>query len=282
YISELNREQEKQSFLPEEKQLLSTIANNIGIYMARVESSRTLKIAMNNMQQSNQELEQFAYVASHDLQEPLRMVSSYSQLLQRRYKGQLDERADKYIHYAVDGANRMQNLINDLLDFSRVSTRGEKFVKTDTNEALQNTLNTLSRRIKEKGAQINVGKLPVIKADSGQIERLFTNLIGNALKFSKTDEKPVIEIDVKRKKGKWLFSIKDNGIGIDEKFQEKVFVIFQRLHGSSQYKGTGIGLAICKRIVQRHGGDLWFESEEGKGTTFFFTLKKHRKNYFIQ
>ena len=250
--------------------------------MARVESSRTLKIAMNNMQQSNQELEQFAYVASHDLQEPLRMVSSYSQLLQRRYKGQLDERADKYIHYAVDGANRMQNLINDLLDFSRVSTRGEKFVKTDTNEALQNTLNTLSRRIKEKGAQINVGKLPVIKADSGQIERLFTNLIGNALKFSKTDEKPVIEIDVKRKKGKWLFSIKDNGIGIDEKFQEKVFVIFQRLHGSSQYKGTGIGLAICKRIVQRHGGDLWFESEEGKGTTFFFTLKKHRKNYFIQ
>ncbi|MCO5250186.1 MAG: PAS domain S-box protein [Candidatus Kapabacteria bacterium] len=232
-----------------------------------------LKVSIENLRRSNEELERFAYVASHDLQEPLRMVASYTQLLQRRYKGQLDERADKYIYYAVDGANRMQNLINDLLDFSRISTRGDEFTQTDTNEVVKNALKNLHARIDETGAQIKIGNLPLINADSSQIERLFLNLIGNALKFSKPDEKPLIEINAQKQKEKWLFSIKDNGIGIDEKFNEKVFVIFQRLHGAAQYKGTGIGLAICKRIVQRHEGEIWFESEENKGTTFFFTLK---------
>lgn len=233
-----------------------------------------LKVSIENLQRSNEELERFAYVASHDLQEPLRMVSSYTQLLERRYKGQLDERADKYIYYAVDGANRMQNLINDLLDFSRISTRGDEFTQTDTNEVVKNALKSLQSRIDETDAQIKIGELPLILADSGQIERLFLNLVGNALKFSKPDEKPVIEINAQNQKDKYLFSIKDNGIGIDEKFKEKVFIIFQRLHGTAQYKGTGIGLAISKRIVQRHEGEIWFESEENKGTTFFFTLKK--------
>ncbi len=232
-----------------------------------------LKVLMENLQRSNEELERFAYVASHDLQEPLRMVASYTQLLERRYKGQLDERADKYIYYAVDGAKRMQNLINDLLDFSRISTRGDEFTQTDTNEVVKNALKNLQARIDETGAQIKIGNLPLINADSSQIERLFLNLIGNALKFIKPDEKPLIEINAQKQKDKYLFSIKDNGIGIDEKFNEKVFIIFQRLHGAAQYKGTGIGLAICKRIVQRHEGEIWFESEENKGTTFFFTLK---------
>ncbi|MDZ7737581.1 MAG: PAS domain S-box protein [Bacteroidales bacterium] len=234
-----------------------------------------LKVSMENLQRSNKELEQFAYVASHDLQEPLRMVASYTQLLERRYKDQLDERANKYIYYAVDGAKRMQNLINDLLDVSRISTRGDKFTITDTNEVVKNALKSLEARIDETGARIKTGKLPLINADSGQIERLFMNLVGNALKFSKPDEKPFIEIDASEQKNNWLFRVKDNGIGIDEKFKEKVFVIFQRLHGTTHYKGTGIGLAICKRIVQRHEGEIWFESEENKGTTFYFTLKKH-------
>jgi signal transduction histidine kinase len=233
-----------------------------------------LKSSMENLQRSNKELEQFAYVASHDLQEPLRMVSSYTQLLERRYKDQLDERADKYIYYAVDGAKRMQNLINDLLDYSRIATRGDRFIRIDANEVVKNALKNLEARIDETGAQIKTGKLPLIKADSGQIERLFMNLIGNSLKFSKPDVKPFIEIDAKEQKDKWLFRVKDNGIGIDEKFKEKVFVIFQRLHGTTQYKGTGIGLAICKRIVQRHEGEIWFESEENRGATFFFTLNK--------
>jgi light-regulated signal transduction histidine kinase (bacteriophytochrome) len=235
-------------------------------------------MVVEKLQQSNRELERFAYVASHDLQEPLRMVASYTQLLERRYKGQLDERADKYIYYAIDGAKRMQDLINDLLDFSRISTRGEKFTKTDINLVLENIINSLSVRIKETDAHIKIGKMPVINADSAQIERLFLNLISNALKFMKPDEQPLIEIEAETQDGSWLFRVKDNGIGIDKKFSEKVFVIFQRLHGANQYKGTGIGLAICKRIVQRHEGKIWFESEENKGTTFYFTLKKHKLN----
>jgi PAS domain S-box-containing protein len=265
----------RMSFPSEEVQDGQVLVSIMDITALKIMQQR-LNDSMEKLKRSNKELERFAYVASHDLQEPLRMVSSYTQLLERRYKGQMDERADKYIHYAVDGANRMQNLINDLLDFSRVSTRGEKFTKTDTSEVVKSTLNNLETRINETGAQVKTGKLPVIKADSGQIERLFLNLIGNALKFSKPDEKPVIEINAKSQKDKWLFSVKDNGIGIDEKFKEKVFVVFQRLHGATQYKGTGIGLAICKRIVQRHEGEIWFESEENKGATFFFTLKKHK------
>ncbi|MCF8364015.1 MAG: PAS domain S-box protein [Prolixibacteraceae bacterium] len=268
--------QSKNLFPREKHELLRTIANNTGIYIHRVEANKKLLETMENLNQSNKELERFAYIASHDLQEPLRMVSSFTQLLERRYKNQLDERADKYIHYAVNGANRMQNLINDLLDFSRISTRGDKFKKTDTNLVVENVLANLSVRIEETGAQIKTSDLPLIMADTGQVERLFLNLVANALKFTKPGEKPIIQIDAEEQKENWLFRIKDNGIGIDEKYKEKVFIIFQRLHGASEYKGTGIGLAICKRIVQRHQGEIWFESEENKGTTFFFTLKKHK------
>jgi len=202
------------------------------------------------------------------------MISSYTQLLERRYKGQLDEKADKYIHYAVDGAQRMQNLINDLLEFSRVTTRGEKMVKTDMNTVVCEAVKDLEVKIKETKTRVTWDELPEAKADRGQMERLFSNLIGNAIKFQKPGINPKIHISAEEKNKKWVFSVRDNGIGIDEKFNEKVFVIFQRLHSSRDYKGTGIGLAVCKQIIHRHGGQIWFESKENEGTTFYFTLKK--------
>lgn len=233
-----------------------------------------LKKTLENLERSNRELEQFAYVASHDLQEPLRMVSSYTQLLQKRYQGQLDERADKYIYYAVDGANRMQQLIIDLLEFSRVSTQGEDFVTTDLNETLKVVQKNLKFKITETKARIDVKKLPQIKGDERQLERLFQNLIVNAIKFSKPNVIPEIEISAEEHKKDWLIRIKDNGIGIDQKFKDKIFVIFQRLHGAGQYQGTGIGLTVCKKIAERHGGKIWFESKIGEGTEFFITFKK--------
>lgn len=274
-VKDLNKEQLKNPFLKEEKKLLESIAANISIYISRVEYEIELTRTADNLARSNKELEQFAYVASHDLQEPLRMVSSYTQLIERKYKGQLDERADKYIHYAVDGATRMQNLINDLLDFSRVSTKGETFNKTSTKEILDEAILNLTMYIQENKVKITHDKLPVIKADKSQLERVFYNLIYNAIKFRKVEVNPEIHISALKKDGKWLFSVQDNGIGIEEKFKEKVFVIFQRLHGGDKYKGTGIGLALCKRIVNRHGGDIWFESKPNQGTTFYFTINKN-------
>ena len=274
FVFDLDEEQKKQAFLAEEKKLLKTICNNIEIYVSRVEDEAAKKEMREELLRSNKELEQFAYVASHDLQEPLRMVSSYTQMLQRRYKSKLDEKADKYIYYAVDGASRMQNLINDLLEFSRVTTHGKEFVKTDMNDAVQSAMQELQLKITESGANVTCDKLPVVKADIGQMRRLFLNLIGNALKFHRANEKPEVHISARQKGGKWLFSVKDNGIGIDEKFKDKIFVIFQRLHSSTKYKGTGIGLAVCKQIVNRHGGDIWFDSKENEGTVFHFTMEK--------
>lgn len=241
----------------------------------KVNSEKQLKEFAEKLQRSNKELERFAYVASHDLQEPLRMVSSYTQLLERKYKGKLDEKADKYIHFAVDGANRMQTLINDLLELSRVSTRGEKFVKIDIKQLAQKAIDSLSISIKETNAKVKIeGNWPKINVDGNQIERLFLNLIGNAIKFRRNDVRPEILVKSEKKGDSWLFSVKDNGIGIDKKFSEKIFVVFQRLHNAAAYKGTGIGLAICKQIVLRHGGEIWFESEINKGTTFYFKLDK--------
>lgn len=231
---------------------------------------KILKIA-DELKRSNHELEQFAYVASHDLQQPLRMVASYTQLLEKRYKDQIDEKANKYIHYAVDGASRMQTLINDLLSYSRITTKGEEFKNCDSLQVVKNSLANLQVLVNETNAKITFGELPEIKGDSSQLERLFQNLIENSIKFT-VDKIPEIHISATRKDKKWLFSVKDNGIGIEEKFNEKIFIIFQRLHGREEYPGTGIGLAICKRIVNRHGGDIWFESEKEKGTTFLFTL----------
>jgi PAS domain S-box-containing protein len=226
------------------------------------------------LERSNRELEQFAYVASHDLQEPLRMVSSYLQLLARRYQGQLDADADEFIAYAVDGANRMKKLINDLLAFSRVDTRGSPFEPTDCEAILERVLNTLKPAIEEHEAVVTFDPLPTVVADGIQLERLFQNLLTNALTYRR-DQPPQIHVGAEHKAAddEWLFSVRDNGIGLDMQYAERIFVIFQRLHSNNDYSaGTGIGLAICKKIVERHGGRIWVEAEPGQGSFFYFTL----------
>jgi PAS domain S-box-containing protein len=250
----------------------------------RKQAEAALQKTMAELERSNKELEQFAYVASHDLQEPLRMVSSYTQLLARRYKGKLDSDADEFIAYAVDGATRMQQLIQDLLSYSRVNTRGKSFEPTDCNQVLKRVCLNLSIALEESGAILTHDPLPTLPADGNQLVQLFQNLIGNAIKFHKPDKPPKIHISAtltpisplppgKETEAKeWTFSIHDSGIGIDPQYFERLFVIFQRLHGRDEYPGTGIGLAICKRIVQRHGGRIWIESELGEGSTFYFTL----------
>ncbi len=223
------------------------------------------------MGRSNQELQQFAYVASHDLQEPLRMVASYVQLLERRYKDKLGEEASEFIAFAVDGAKRMQTLINDLLDYSRVSTSGDPFTTVDAEEPLQRALANLEARILDTGAEVICDPMPTVHADAGQLARLFQNIIGNGMKFCRERE-PRIHVSVREADGEWIFSIRDNGIGIDPQYADKIFVIFQRLHARSDYEGTGIGLAVCKRIVDRHGGRIWFGSTPAEGTNFYFTI----------
>ncbi|MCD4845000.1 MAG: PAS domain S-box protein [Methanosarcinales archaeon] len=223
------------------------------------------------LERSNKELEQFAYVASHDLQEPLRMVSSYVQLLARRYKGKLDHDADDFIGYAVDGANRMQTLIDDLLIFSRVGTQGKSFEPTNCETVLEQVLINLKMAIGDSYAMITHDPLPTIMADGSQLTQLLQNLISNAIKFQ-GDETPRIHISAEQKDDEWEFSVADNGIGIKPEFFDRIFVIFQRLHSREEYSGTGIGLAVCKKIVERHGGRIWVESVPGKGTTFFFTI----------
>jgi PAS domain S-box-containing protein len=225
---------------------------------------------------SNADLEQFAYVASHDLQEPLRMVASYTQLLARRYQNQLDEDAAEFIGYAVDGVRRMQSLINDLLAYSRVGTRGGVFTPTDVNAVLARVLVSLGPSIEEQDAVVMSDELPVVDADAGHLEQLLQNLIGNAIKFRLPDVPPHVHVSAARSEDEWVFSVRDNGIGIDPEFVDRIFVIFQRLHNRTEYPGTGIGLAICKKIVERHGGRIWLESAAGQGSTFFFSIPDHR------
>lgn len=247
----------------------------------RKKSEVELRKMMKDLKTSNNELEQFAYVASHDLQEPLRMVASFTQLLQDRYKDKLDEDANDFINYAVDGATRMQNLITDLLIFSRVGSRGKPFKKVDMNGILGVVQTNLMRHIKETDSVITNDLLPVIEADETQMIQLFQNLISNAIKF-RSDENPLIHVSGEIQKSKWIFTIRDNGIGIDNQFFDRIFVIFQRLHRKSDYGGTGIGLAVCKKIVQRHGGKIWVDSELGKGSTFHFSIKKKpQKRNFV-
>ena len=242
-------------------------------HLEELVNERTMELdnAIIGLKRSNQELEQFAYVASHDLQEPLRMVSSYTQLLERRYKDQLDQDARDFIFFAVDGANRMQHLINDLLDYSRVTTRGKPFAKLDLSTVLGHAIANLQKKIQETGAMIVNDDLPFVYGDEVQLVRVFQNLLDNAMKFRGTDP-PRINVSAKTLDEKIQISITDNGIGIDKIYSDRVFTIFQRLHTKVEYPGTGIGLAICKRTIERHGGKIWFESEPGKGTTFYFTL----------
>ncbi len=237
----------------------------------RKETEKALKLTLSELERSNSELQQFAYVASHDLQEPLRMISSYVQLLGRRYKGKLDDDADEFITYAVDGAKRMQSLIGGLLQLSRVGTREMSFEAIDCEAVLNQTLANLHASIADCCAQVTHEPLPTVAADATQLLQLFQNLIGNAIKFRRTETQR-IHVSAEPKNSRWLFSVRDNGIGIDPEHANRIFGIFQRLHGRAEYPGTGIGLAICKKIVEGHGGQIWVESELGKGTTFFFTL----------
>ena len=236
-----------------------------------------LQRTLEELKRSNTELQQFAYVASHDLQEPLRMVSSYVQLLSRRYKGKLDSNADEFIEFAVDGSNRMQIMIQALLSYSRVGTRGKPPEPTDCENILDQTMKNLQTAITEKNAEVTHDTLPTIMADGVQMVQLFQNLIGNGIKFQQEGQRPHVHISVEDTGADWMFSFRDNGIGIDPEFKERIFVIFQRLHGREKYPGTGIGLSVCKRIVERHGGTIWVESEPGKGATFKFTMPKHHE-----
>jgi two-component system, sensor histidine kinase and response regulator len=225
---------------------------------------------------SNRDLEQFAYVASHDLQEPLRMVAAYTQLLAERYQGKLDENADKYIRYAVDGALRMQTLIQDLLAFSRVGRKERELQLTACQTVVDTALKNLATAIQESAAQVEYGDLPAVMADASQLVQLFQNLIGNAIKF-RGAEPPVIRIAAEKKNREWLFAVSDNGIGIAPEHAELVFVIFKRLHTRAEYPGSGIGLSICKKIVEQHGGRIWVESQPGQGCTFRFTLPEEKR-----
>jgi hypothetical protein len=220
---------------------------------------------------SNRELEQFAYVASHDLQEPLRMVGSYTELLAQRYPEKRDAETDEFIGYVLEGVMRMQALIRDLLSYSRVGSQAQPFVATDCGEVLQRALANLRSAIDDSGAEVTIGGLPVVGADPSQMLQLFQNLVGNAVKFH-GEERPLIRVGAERRGADWVFSVTDNGIGIDARYADRIFVIFQRLHGRGKYPGTGIGLAICKKIVERHAGRIWVESQPGKGATFYFTI----------
>lgn len=221
---------------------------------------------------SNKELEQFAYVASHDLQEPLRMITGFVSLLERKYKGRLDQKADKYIRFAVDGALRMQKLIEGLLAYSRVSTRGVEFRRVDLAKVFHDAAANLSSAIREGKARVAGDDLPAVVGDETQLLQLLQNLIGNAVKFRKPDVPPEVRVSAQKKGNEWVFEVRDNGIGIRKEDFPGLFQVFQRLHTGEEYPGTGIGLAVCKKIVERHGGRIWVESVPGEGTSFFFTM----------
>ena len=240
----------------------------------RQERARTQEQLANKVEElarSNCDLEQFAYVASHDLQEPLRMVAAYTQLLSERYQGKLDSAADRYISYAVEGATRMQALLEDLLAFSRVGRNGATPAPTDVNSAVNEVLKNLDLALKEHGVTVTCNPLPTILADRFQVVQLFQNLFANAIKF-RARGNPTITISAQEKGREWLFSVSDNGIGIAEEHKDLVFKIFQRLHTRTEYPGNGVGLAICKKIVEHNGGQIWVESELGRGSNFRFTF----------
>jgi signal transduction histidine kinase len=257
------------------KERLGGSARLLGEIVQRSRGEVLLRESRDELARSNRELERFAHIASHDLQEPLRMVASYTQLLAQRYHDQLDQDAHDFINYAVDGATRMKQLIDDLLAYSRVTARGMPAAVVDTQNAFSLALRNLEAAIGETHAEVTGGDLPEVLADGGQMVQLFQNLVANAIKFRTPGVPPRVRMEARQAPDhphQWLFRVADNGIGIDPKFFDRVFVIFQRLHTRREYPGTGIGLALCQRIVERHGGRIWIESEPGKGTAFLFTL----------
>jgi len=249
--------------------MLEDLSNEVE---TRKQAEEKMLATLQNLERSNKDLEQFAYVANHDLQEPLRMISSYTQLLERKYKDKLDQDANDYIQFAVNGAIRMQKLLNDLLEFSKINSHAKMNEQVGTSTPLGQAISNLHQLIEENTALITNDDLPAITADESQIIRLFQNLIENAIKFKKKTELPKIHISCTRQKNMYQFSVADNGIGIEMHYHDRVFTIFQRLHSVKHYPGTGIGLSICKRIVERHGGTIWFESTVNQGTTFYFTI----------
>ena len=260
--------------------MLSPLESASGIHVTaairdisvRKAAEATLLAAIQELNRSNEELGQFAYIASHDLQEPLRMVASYTQLLARRYKGRLDADADEFIGFAVDGASRMQRLIEDMLAYSRVGTKGRDMSPTSSGDALGFALRNLRGASEDAGALVTSDPVPSVMADQIQLVQLFQNLVGNAIKYQGSGV-PTVHISATRAPGKkWDFAVKDNGLGIDPQYFEKIFGMFQRLHRRDEFGGTGIGLAICKKIVERHGGEINVESEPGHGSTFRFDL----------
>jgi light-regulated signal transduction histidine kinase (bacteriophytochrome) len=260
----------------------STIAPLIGEAIQRFNAEAELDEYRRNLEdkvvqrtqelaRSNKDLEQFAYVASHDLQEPLRAVAGFVELLKMQLTNTLDEKTQKYMNFVVDGVLRMQTLIHGLLEYSRIGTRSRQAQPVDSRKALNHSLAHLERSISESDAKITVGNLPIVRMDELQFVQLFQNLIGNAIKF-RSGQKPEIHIDAERTNGDWRFAVKDNGIGIEQEYADRIFLIFQRLHTRDKYPGTGIGLSICKKIVERHGGKIWVESQPGQGSTFYFTI----------
>ncbi len=258
-------------FTPERVRFLTAVGSGLGLLLENARLYENLERHAEELARSNTELEQFAYVASHDLQEPLRMVTSYVEILAYEYQDKLDENADRYIGYAVDGATRMKALIDDLLAYSRLSSGANKFEDTDCNEVVDRVMQVLDASISETGAFVHCGSLPTVRGDGIQLHQLFQNLISNGIKF-RSAETPNIEVSSQREGEHWLFAIKDNGIGIAPRHHDQIFQMFQRLHHKGQYPGTGVGLAVSAKIVQRHGGTIWVDSQEGKGTTMFFTI----------
>ena len=255
--------------LPDGRRLVITMAMDV---TARKRAERALQQQTVELARSNEELQQFAYVASHDLKEPLRVISSYVQLLQRRYVGKLDERADRYINYAADGAQRMKGLIDDLLAYSRMRTRRNTLEPVNCLAVLERAVANLDAAVLESNAEITHGDLPDIRGDESQMVQLFQNILGNAIKY-RGEALPQIHVEGEKTEGGWKLAFRDNGIGIAPEHVTRIFEIFERLHSREEYSGTGIGLAVCKRIVERHGGRIWAESEVGKGSTFYFTLQ---------
>lgn len=258
---------------------------NLNADLERRVADRTAELAerAKDLARSNSELQQFAYVASHDLQEPLRMVASFTQLLAKRYSDKLDDDAREFINYAVDGAKRMQTLISDLLSYSRVGTQGKAFELVHCDAVLDRVLKSLKIAIEDNGAVIAREPLPAVSGDSIQLSQLFQNLLTNAIKFH-GEKPPLVQISAKKNGSTWKLSVRDNGIGISPEHADRIFVIFQRLHTKTEYPGTGIGLAICKKIIERHGGRIWVEASPGGGSTFFFTIPvaQNQKNQEVQ
>jgi light-regulated signal transduction histidine kinase (bacteriophytochrome) len=247
------------------------IAKVLRYAIERQQIEEKLKNMAHELERSNKELEHFAYVASHDLQEPLRMVASYVQLLAKNYKGKLGSDADDFIHFILEGTDQMKSLIHDLLAYARVGTRGKEFQPVSFEQVMDRVISNLQLMIEETKAKITWEKFPTVAADDLQMIQLLQNLINNAIKF-RGSSKPEVHISTQRKDGAWVFCVSDNGIGIDAQYLESIFVIFQRLHSRAEYPGTGIGLAICKKIVERHGGKIWAKSQLGKGSQFYFSL----------